>query len=53
MRIEVPEKSDNPTIPIAERLPLDTVNSGQYIVELQARDTAGKLATRTADFDLE
>lgn len=38
MRLEFSDKGDNPTIPIAERVPL----------EVQARDTAG-----TADFDLE
>ena len=53
MRLEFSDKGDNPTIPIAERVPLDTIAAGQYTVELQARDTAGKTATRTADFDLE
>jgi hypothetical protein len=53
MRLEFADKGDNPTIPIAERVPLDSIGAGQYTVELQVRDTAGKLATRTADFDLE
>jgi hypothetical protein len=53
MRLEYSDKGDNPTIPMAARIPLDSVGAGQYIVEMQARDTAGKLATRTADFDLE
>jgi VWFA-related protein len=53
MRLEFSDKGDNPTIPIAERVPLDTIAAGQYIVELQARDSTGKTATRTADFDLE
>jgi VWFA-related protein len=45
--------TNNPTIPVAYKIPLETVPPGQYVVEFQARDTAGKLATRTADFDLE
>jgi VWFA-related protein len=53
MRLEFSDKGDNPTIPIAERVPLDSIGTGQYTVEVQARDSAGKLATRTADFDLE
>jgi VWFA-related protein len=53
MRLEFSDKGDNPTIPIAEKVPLDSIGAGQYTIELLARDTAGKLATRTADFDLE
>jgi VWFA-related protein len=53
MRLDYSDKGDNPTIPMAARIPLDSVGAGQYTVEMQARDTAGKLATRTADFDLE
>jgi VWFA-related protein len=53
MRLDYSDKSDNPTIPMAARIPLDSVGAGQYTLEMQARDTAGKLATRTADFDLE
>jgi VWFA-related protein len=53
MRLDMPDKSDNPTIPIAERVPLDSVGPGQYVVELQAVDTTDKPVTRTADFDLE
>jgi VWFA-related protein len=53
MRLDMTGVADNPTIPLAEKIPLDTVAAGQYIVEVQARDSTGKLATRTADFDLE
>ena len=53
MRLEFADKGDNPTIPIAEKMPVDSIGAGQYTVELMVRDTAGKLATRTADFDLE
>jgi VWFA-related protein len=53
MRLDMSGIADNPTIPLAERIPLDTIGPGQYVVEVEARDSSGKLATRTADFDLE
>jgi hypothetical protein len=53
MRLDMSGIADNPTIPLAERIPLDTIGPGQYVVEVQAVDSQGKLATRTADFDLE
>jgi hypothetical protein len=53
MRIDMSGFAANPTIPLAERIPLDTIAPGQYTVEVMARDTEGKQATRTADFDLE
>jgi VWFA-related protein len=53
MRIDMTGVSDNPTIPLAEKIPVDTIAAGQYVVEVEARDNAGKLATRTADFDLQ
>jgi len=53
MRLDMPDKGNNPTIPIAERMPLEGVGAGQYIVELQAVDSTNKLVTRTADFNLE
>jgi len=53
VRVDIPENTENPTIPIAQKMPFDSIGAGQYTVELQARDTAGKLATRTVDFDIE
>lgn len=53
MRLDMSTISDNPTIPIAEKVPLDTIGPGQYVVELEARDSTGKTAIRTADFDLQ
>jgi VWFA-related protein len=53
MRLDLTGVADNPTIPLAEKIPLDNIAPGQYTVEVQARDTAGKQATRSADFDLE
>jgi hypothetical protein len=53
MRLELPEKTDNPMVPLAEKIPLDNVGPGQYTVELQAVDSTGKQILRTADFELE
>jgi VWFA-related protein len=53
MRLDPAGITNNPTVPLAERIPVDTIAPGQYTVEVMARDTAGKQATRTADFDLE
>jgi hypothetical protein len=53
MRLDMNGVADNPTVPLAEKIPLDNVPPGQYTVEVQARDSTGKTATRTADFDLQ
>jgi VWFA-related protein len=53
LAVDMTGVTNNPTIPVAYKIPLDTIAAGQYTVEFQARDTAGKQATRTADFDLE
>jgi VWFA-related protein len=53
VRVDIPATSENPTIPVAYRVPLDMIAPGQYVVEVQARDTAGKVATRTTDLVVE
>ena len=53
MRVDLPEKSENPMYPLGERIPVDTLGPGKYIVELQALNMAGTTVKRTADFDLE
>lgn len=53
VKVDSPGASQNPTIPVAYRVPLDMVPPGQYVVEVQARDTAGKSATRTTDLIIE
>jgi hypothetical protein len=53
MRLDTTGAPDNPTLPLAEPIPLKDLGPGQYTVEVQARDSNGKSATRTADFDLQ
>jgi hypothetical protein len=53
MRVDLPEKNDNPMVPLGERIPIDTLTAGQYTVEVQALNMGGTTVKRTADFDLE
>ncbi len=53
MRVDIPEKSESPMLPLGERIPVDTLAAGQYTVEVQALSMSGGQAKRTADFDLE
>jgi VWFA-related protein len=42
-----------PVMSLGERVPVESLTPGQYVVELQAIDSANRQAKRTADFDLE
>jgi len=42
-----------PTIPVAKRIPIDSLPPGSYRLELEASDAAGKSALRSADFEIE
>jgi len=42
-----------PAIPVAKRIPIDSLPPGSYRLELEATDTAGKSALRSADFEIE
>ncbi len=53
MRVDAPARTENPVIPLGERIPVDKVDPGQYIVEVEALDQAGSTVKRTADFDLQ
>jgi VWFA-related protein len=53
MRLDLPGAGGNPVIPVGEKIPVSKLSPGAYRLELTAADTAGKQATRSADFDLE
>ena len=53
MRVDIPETNNSPMLPLGEKVPVETLGSGQYVVEVQALSMSGSKATRTADFDLE
>lgn len=47
-------KAGNPTVPLAVRLPLDTLPPGTYRVDLRAEDSAHHLTNfRTVEFELD
>lgn len=54
MKVSQATNADNPMIPIALKLPVDSLTAGSYRVELQAVDSTGKsTTTRSADFEVE
>lgn len=53
MRVDLPGKTATPVIPLGEKIPVDKVGPGQYVIEVQALDQSGKTVKRSADFDLE
>ena len=47
-------RSGNPLIPVARRIPTDSLQAGEYRLEVRARNSAGGASLiRTADFVLE
>lgn len=53
MRLQLPEATGSPVIPVGEKMPVMKLDPGSYRLELTAADIAGKQVTRTADFELE
>lgn len=52
MRLELPKDPGSPVIRLAERMPVTNLSPGAYVLEMTAEDTAGKIAKRAVDFDL-
>ena len=43
----------NPVIPVAVQVPIDTLQAGEYVLHLQARDSLGRASVlRTTEFTL-
>ncbi len=54
MKVTEIARPDNPVIPIALKLPVESLTAGSYRVELQAMDSTGRSTTlRSADFEVE
>ena len=53
MTVTLPAATGSSAIPIAKRVPIDSLLPGSYRLELDASDTAGKLARRTTDFEID
>jgi hypothetical protein len=54
MRLDLPaDKAGNPVVPVGEKMPVNGLSPGNYVLELMAVDTTGKQIKRSAEFDLE
>jgi hypothetical protein len=53
LRATLPPNPGNPVVPIAAKIPLQSLAPGSYSLELEAGDTAGRTAKRTVDFEIE
>lgn len=53
MRVDLSKMQVAPVIPVADRLPIDKLVAGSYVLELNALDTANQSFKRTAEFEVE
>ena len=53
MRLNLPKDQTSPVIRLAERMPVDKIGPGSYVLELTAQDSAEEFARRTASFDMK
>ncbi len=53
MSVPLPTQPGSPTIPLAAKVPTDSLTPGDYQVEIKAVDSAGKQFIRSAEIQLE
>jgi hypothetical protein len=54
MRVDVPTKgAGDPVLPVAGKIPTASLTPGSYVLEIKARDDAGKEFQRSANFEIE
>jgi len=53
MRVDIGQDNGTPVIPLGQKMPVQSLNAGQYRLELKVFDEAGKQVQRTSDFDIE
>jgi len=53
LRLELPKEPGSPVIRLAERMPVDKIDPGSYVLELTGEDSANEFAKRTADFEMK
>jgi hypothetical protein len=53
MRLDVSGSAGSPVIPMALKMPVQSLPPGSYVLELTAADTANRIAKRTADFEMK
>jgi len=53
MRVGLPAQTGSPMVPVAAKIPMDTLGPGSYKVEIKGVDNAGKEFKRTTDIQIE
>jgi VWFA-related protein len=54
LRVDTPTKgTGDPVLPVAGRIPTASLTPGSYVLEIKARDDAGKEFQRSANFEIE
>jgi VWFA-related protein len=54
LRVDVPTKgAGDPVLPVAGKIPTASLTPGSYVLEIKARDDAGKEFQRSANFEIE
>jgi VWFA-related protein len=54
LRVDTPSKgTGDPMLPVAGRIPTASLTPGSYVLEIKARDDAGKEFQRSANFEIE
>jgi len=54
MRVDVPTKTTgDPVLPVAGKIPMASLTPGSYVLEIKARDDAGKEFQRSANIEIE
>jgi VWFA-related protein len=54
LRVDTPAKgTGDPVLPVAGRIPTASLTPGSYVLEIKARDDAGKEFQRSANFEIE
>jgi VWFA-related protein len=53
MRVGLPKQAGSPTVPVAAKIPIESLAPGSYKVEIKGVDDAGKEFKRIADFQID
>ena len=53
IRVGLPAQAGNPMVPVAAKIPMESLAPGAYKVEIKALDNAGKEFKRTTDIQIE
>jgi hypothetical protein len=51
--VGLPAQAGSPTVPVARKIPTESLSPGPYKLEIKAMDDAGKEFKRTTDIQIE